>query len=142
MRIDELFDKPAAIKWQTDPNTAYAHFEANGKKYTAKAYLSDDLTSMNFEFFNESAQSKSSSGITGTGDQHTVFATIVEVLRTLIKVYPIENISFTAKEPSRQKLYKTMVRKLLPDWKVTEKIDSWNGPTFNVTKPGAEDENR
>jgi hypothetical protein len=96
---------------------------------------------MNFEFFNESAPSKSSSGITGTGDQHTVFATIVEVLRTLIKVYPIENISFTAKEPSRQKLYKTMVRKLLPDWKVTEKIDSWNGPTFNATKPGDEDEN-
>ena len=55
---------------------------------------------------------KSSFGITGEGNAVEVFSKVVGLLRDFLSTNEIRVVGFTASEPSRIKLYNTMVRKL------------------------------
>ena len=55
---------------------------------------------------------KSSFGITGEGNAIEVFSKVVGLLRDFLSTNKIRVVGFTASEPSRIKLYNTMVRKL------------------------------
>lgn len=55
---------------------------------------------------------KSSFGITGEGNAIEVFSKVVGLLRDFLSTNKIRVVGFTASEPSRIKLYNTMVKKL------------------------------
>jgi hypothetical protein len=50
-------------------------------------------------------------GITGTGDQFKIFATVMDVLRDFIKSQAPDRVTFEAKEKSRFDLYKALIRR-------------------------------
>ncbi len=47
-----------------------------------------------------------------TDQAHTVFAAVSECLQTFIQSHKPSGLSFSAKEPSRQKLYRILVQKI------------------------------
>jgi hypothetical protein len=74
-------------------------------------------------------------GITGTGNSAEVFSTVVDIMRSFLKIYGnrVGSLDFTASEPSRQRLYSAIVNRLLPDWE----LDQF-GPNFIVHRPSEE----
>lgn len=70
--------------------------------------------------------------ITGTGNSAEVFSAVVDIMRAFLRNYgnQIDALEFSAKEPSRQKLYSAMVKRLLPDWQISKL-----GPSFVVHRP-------
>ncbi len=63
--------------------------------------------------------------VTGEGDQFRIFATVIDFLAYVLKKEPnINNISFTSSKSSssRTRLYKSMLKKYLPKWKI--QVDS------------------
>lgn len=70
-------------------------------------------------------------GLSGTGNAPQVMSTVVDILRTLLQSRGyITQLVFTAKEESRQGLYKRMVQRLLPLWHM-----EYSDTEFTVTKP-------
>lgn len=70
-------------------------------------------------------------GLSGTGNASLVMATVVDIMRNMLEDRPyITKLVFSAKEESRQGLYKRMVQRLLPAWDVRQ-----DGTEFTVTKP-------
>lgn len=53
-----------------------------------------------------------SSGITNTGKAFPVFATVIAIIKDYVRKYDPKVIEFTAKEPSRVKLYRALVQKI------------------------------
>lgn len=64
--------------------------------------------------------------VTGTGDQFKIFSTVVQIAKDFFKEYykNVKAISFTAKEPSRRKLYQHMVKRLSSENNLDYKIIS------------------
>lgn len=70
-------------------------------------------------------------GLSGTGNAPLVMATVVDIMRNMLEGRSyITKLIFSAKEESRQGLYKRMVQRLLPAWDVQQ-----DGTEFTVTKP-------
>jgi hypothetical protein len=70
-------------------------------------------------------------GVTGTGNSSTVFSTVVDIMKNFLHHYPnVTGLSFSANEPSRKKLYRHMISRLLPKWDADEQSG-----TFLITKP-------
>lgn len=77
-------------------------------------------------------------GLTGTGNSAEVMSTVVDIMREFLQMYhgKIDTIGFTASEPSRQKLYMRMMKRLLPNWDIhTYSADSGSGLGFTVAAP-------
>lgn len=68
-------------------------------------------------------------GITGTGMSLQVFSTVVAIMQDFVRqVHPVQ-FSFTAKEPSRQRLYRLFARQVsryFPGW-WSETRPAWRG---------------
>jgi 8-oxo-dGTP pyrophosphatase MutT (NUDIX family) len=62
-------------------------------------------------------------GLTGTGNSAEVMSTVVDIMRAFLEKYQdkIQVLTFSAKEDSRQGLYARMVKRLLPNWTMTQK---------------------
>jgi hypothetical protein len=133
MRIDELFDKPAPVEWdwKTGAYGGTAKFETGGKRFAAKWGLSEKNTCLDFAFYNESVDPTRATKITGTGDQHAVISTVIDIVKTLMAKYPINEITFVADEPNRQRLYTRVMKTVFPDWKGEEEFPG----AFRYTKP-------
>lgn len=79
-------------------------------------------------------------GITGTGNQFTVFSTVIEIIKEEIIPMDISPLlAFTAKESSRQKLYKILSRevgKKVAEYRYIGSTDNMRGTeTYFFIKP-------
>lgn len=77
-------------------------------------------------------------GVTGSGDAFKVLATVVEIIKKYVDEHHPATIFFSAKEPSRVKLYDSILKKLdraLPDYELTSKGPGYEaGTTYYYLK--------
>lgn len=112
MKLQELFDKSAEIKnIKKDKYLWIADFTVNDKTYEFSAAFHADEEDWGIEFyFEDTKENKIKSGITGTGDELLIFSTVLKIIDKFIKEKNYPNISFSAEEPSRKKLYDRMIK--------------------------------
>lgn len=130
-RIDELFDTPAVWGWQRKTNdlcTAIFNVDNHSYKFTAEEYYPGSWSIG----FAKTDAGRYEYGVTNTGNAALVMSTIVDIMKDFFHQYSPRQISFTADEPSRQKLYLRMITNMLPSWIVDQKAD---GKTFKMSAP-------
>tara|TARA_Y100000815_G_C13072506_1_gene398754 strand:- start:210 stop:623 length:414 start_codon:yes stop_codon:yes gene_type:complete len=114
MKLLEVLNKPAEWKWfKTSSREWKALFTIDDNKYVFKAETSDmERWQITFEIRGAGGKPHD---ISKTGNEFKVFATVAEILNEYLKKVEPEIFWFTAKEPSRAKLYdrfaKLIVRK-------------------------------
>lgn len=126
----ELFDKPVPFYIRRNEDSRFeATFTVGDINYLFSAvwmdskYFGDQITEdfYNVEFIAEgsrvSDKPSDTYGISGTGHQFTVFATVAVLLDNLIRSNEPSAFAFTAKEPSRQRLYDTFAKKIESHYK-------------------------
>jgi len=104
MKLLEVLNKPAEWKWFLKaPREWKALFTIDDNKYVFKAETSDmERWQITFEIRGAGGKPHD---ISKTGNEFKVFATVAEILNEYLKKVKPENFWFTAKEPSRAKLY-------------------------------------
>jgi len=142
MQLFELFSPGKKWQWSfTGSEEAVAEFTVGDVPYQFYAYtFSENPTVWEVEFKNASRdirQRSSKFGLTGTGNSAEVMGTVVDILREFLQRYQgsINELTFTADEPSRQALYTRMAKRLLPDWDMVKK-----GRTFTLVAPESKEE--
>ena len=114
MKLIEILNKPAEWKWFLKaPREWKDLFTIDDNKYVCKAETSDmERWQITFEIRGAGGKPHD---ISKTGNEFKVFATVAEILNEYLKKVEPDNFWFTAKEPSRAKLYdrfaKLIVRK-------------------------------
>ena len=114
MKLLEVLNKPAEWKWfKTSSREWKALFTIDDNKYVFQAETSDmERWQITFEIRGAGGKPHD---ISKTGNEFKVFATVAEILNEYLKKVKPDNFWFTAKEPSRAKLYdrfaKLIVRK-------------------------------
>ena len=100
--LNELFDTqvPIKIEWQELSDLRYS-FVIDGKKYEFDA----DNEKGSWEIVFTYRGDKASTGITGTGNAAQVFSAVAKCIDMFLKKYKPNQFWFSAKEPSRKKLY-------------------------------------
>ena len=142
--VTELFQPGKQWKWSfTGSEEAVAVFHVGDIPYQFHAYThaSENPTAWEVEFKNATrGQSGRSTkfGLTGTGNSAEVMSTIADIMREFLQRYQgsISQLSFTADEPSRQRLYARMAQRLLPDWEIVQ-----SGKNFTLGAPETVSEN-
>ena len=136
--ITEIFDKPAPYTLvNASRNNWVAKFKIGTLLYTLVATefhydphppnFPDPNTELDVEFYFTTPDGKSHNNITGTGNQHAVFSTVVAIMKELINKLKPDCISFgSADEGGRRSLYRRLVRTLLP----TAKVNEYDGDFF------------
>ena len=104
MKLLEVLNKPAEWKWfKTSSREWKALFTIDDNKYVFKAETSDmERWQITFEIRGAGGKPHD---ISKTGNEFKVFATVAEILNEYLKKVKPEIFWFTAKEPSRAKLY-------------------------------------
>ena len=114
MKLLEVLNKPAEWKWfKTSSREWKALFTIDDNKYVFQAETSDmERWQITFEIRGAGGKPHD---ISKTGNEFKVFATVAEILNEYLKKVKPDIFWFTAKEPSRAKLYdrfaKLIVRK-------------------------------
>ena len=114
MKLIEILNKPAEWKWFLKaPREWKALFTIDDNKYVFKAETSDmERWQITFEIRGAGGKPHD---ISKTGNEFKVFATVAEILNEYLKKVEPDVFWFSAKEPSRAKLYdrfaKLIVRK-------------------------------
>ena len=140
--LTELFE-PTKKDWEWQfrgSEEATADFNVGNVPYRFHAY-SNGENDWEVEFKvrtydrSETAR-KTRFGLTGTGNSAQVMSTVVDIMREFLETYrgKIDTIGFTAEEPSRQKLYMRMMKRLLPNWTIST-YDAGSGLGFTVVAP-------
>jgi len=124
--IVELFDKPSPIKWSRHGNNWSGLFKISEINYELSTQTIDG-TEYEVEFKNLSVPSAESQDITGTGNASLVFATILHGIKQWLNTVKPASFMLGAREPSRQKLYKRLLRMLPRNYEVED-----FGSLFNV----------
>jgi len=124
MFINELFSTPTKWEYTKDtPNKVRAQFiidtnevyiynvhiereQGTGFKLYRPSESFKDMWDITFDISTGSYDN--SDDITGTGNAITVFSTVVDIIESAVKLKNIQNLFFTADEPSRVKLYDRM----------------------------------
>jgi len=142
--LRELFDKPA--KWvevDNDMGFAYQFQTKDGKGYEVTLDVDDDFV-YEVIFADEAGRID----LTGAGNAAEVIGTVIAILKAHVKEHNLPDLSFSAeaKEPSRVRLYTTLVNKLSGDmgyeveainhmgmksWKLTKKQNENINELFN-----------
>ncbi len=143
MLLNEVFDQP--VKWKViDHQEGFLEvvFTVGPVGYTFWATAVRDAEDemiqpphFDIEFYAHLPSKENphkSYGITKSGNQQQVFATILDIIKEFVDEYNPAIMSFEAKEPSRFKLYKRLVATLLPSWKMIVK-----GYIIQIVNPGA-----
>ena len=133
MLIFELFNKPVEIAYtKFQPNDVIATFKVGDVNYMCQAMEYGDERGV----FNIAFEGDGEFGITGTGNAPVVFATVISFLTKVLQQCDVEGLKFSINQddPSRLKLYKRMVSKLLPNWTMHITHDEYDS-FFNVTNP-------
>ena len=109
MRINEflaeLLDRPLPIKWEEEPGYVRAYFDVNGKEGMVKFYYEAFVWTI--DFFIDGRHD-----ITGQGNELAIFSTVSKAILEFISKHNPNLIAFSAREPSRAKLYKRMSQRL------------------------------
>lgn len=120
--VIELFTKPVPFDREVHYDKIVYIFTITGKdgvdkQYQAQIWKDDDLRwgekswEVIFELVwlgQEKIFSFGREAITGSGDAIAVFSTMGSILKDFVKTQKVDVIRFSAKEPSRIKLYKTL----------------------------------
>ena len=126
MKLTEILNKPAEWKWfKTSSREWKALFTIDDNKYVFKAETSDmERWQITFEIRGAGGKPHD---ISKTGNEFKVFATVAEILNEYLKKVKPDIFWFTAKEPSRAKLYdrfaKLIVRKH-PKYKAVNSVSN------------------
>ena len=126
MKLLEVLNKPAEWKWFLKaPREWKALFTIDDNKYVFKAETSDmERWQITFEIRGAGGKPHD---ISKTGNEFKVFATVAEILNEYLKKVKPDVFWFTAKEPSRAKLYdrfaKLIVRKH-PKYKAVNSVSN------------------
>ena len=126
MKLLEVLNKPAEWKWfKTSSREWKALFTIDDNKYVFQAETSDmERWQITFEIRGAGGKPHD---ISKTGNEFKVFATVAEILNEYLKKVKPDNFWFTAKEPSRAKLYdrfaKLIVRKH-PKYKAVNSVSN------------------
>lgn len=140
MKLLELFNKPTNYQW-LDQHADYAKgsFMAGSVRYTVQIY--QDFTSHEDAVAEEGdrmpivapgynivwelifsarvpGESNSRLDNTGTGDQYTVYSTVVAMAKDQMSKFGVAPLYMYGDDKGRQSLYQRMLRKLLPSWKI------------------------
>ena len=104
MKLLEVLNKPAEWKWfKTSSREWKALFTIDDNKYVFQAETSDmERWQITFEIRGAGGKPHD---ISKTGNEFKVFATVAEILNEYLKKVKPDIFWFTAKEPSRAKLY-------------------------------------
>jgi len=126
MKLLEVLNKPAEWKWfKTSSRQWTALFIIDDNKYVFQAETSDmERWQITFEITGSGGKPHD---ISKTGNEFKVFATVAEILNEYLKKVEPDVFWFSAKEPSRAKLYdrfaKLIVRKH-PKYKAVSNVRS------------------
>ena len=128
MLLNELFDQKYSWEWETT-GRQYTAFFTTDKEITYAVDITpvahtdlidnemirkyDPVWKPDFaiEQYSGKAATKDTTGITGSGNEFLVFSTVIDILKSFIKKEKPNAILFSAKEPSRVKLYDTFVKR-------------------------------
>jgi hypothetical protein len=134
--ISELFKGKKTWSWDFNGSEeAYATFEVGDIPYKFVAYTDPNnwgTWEVEFSVISPSRNRSTKFGLTGTGNAAEVMSTVTDILREFLERYKgnVNRLIFTADEPSRQRLYARMVKRLLPNWTLTT-----SNKQFIVTSP-------
>ena len=103
--LSELLDRPLSLKWEEQPGYIRAYFDVNGKEGMVKFYYEAFVWTI--DFFIDGRHD-----ITGQGDELAILSTVSKAILEFISKHNPNLIAFSAKEPSRAKLYKRMSQRL------------------------------
>lgn len=125
-KIYELFQ--SGQRWRqtySDSHEFIAEFKIKDKDYIFHAYQNEPgLWAIEFLLDEPRSGEKRNNkfGILNTGDSVKVFSTVVDIMREFMFKYSyhIKQLIFSADEPSRKKLYKSMIKRLLPKWRLEQ----------------------
>ena len=110
MRLNELFTHKASANWVAKPGYHRAEFtDSSGSQVSVKFYDASNLTNsiVDIEFDRDGSQA-----ITGAGSAAEVLSSVYHTIVEYLKQYPADYVLFSAREPSRQRLYRAMVNRL------------------------------
>lgn len=116
-QLNELFDKPYPIEWGENANAAkFVTDLGTSIIITFREY--DNLTTIVFAAYYKDAIGNDIVTMykTGFGDASRIFATVISAIKEYLKKHNPDYLFFTADEPSRQKLYVSMVKALGRDY--------------------------
>lgn len=122
--VKELFQPGKDWKWSFQGSEeAVAVFHVGEVPYMFHAYGADGEWEAEFKQHGSKLDRSQKFGLTGTGNSAEVMSTVVDIMRSFLDKYrdKIQVLTFSAKEDSRQGLYARMVKRLLPNWTMTQK---------------------
>lgn len=108
MRINELFSREYPITW--DRNRA--HFKTANGRPGVIVFDADEPDEGDYSLVDVEFSVQDEFGVTGQGDATSIFATVHSAIKEYIADHQPDFITFSADEPSRQKLYSRMVGRL------------------------------
>ena len=124
MLLRELFDKSVPYEWTSqDHEHWYAEFNIGDISYEFVANIlnpypeDDEEVEVEIEFFHRTPGGQPTFKVSGVGNQHVLFTTIIEIIRDMITNLKPDGIIYSAAEPNRAKLYERMLARLLPNAK-------------------------
>ena len=113
MKLSESLNSPLPYKWTKKNNfLRRAEFDVGGAKYGWKAMEGDMEGMWHVEFYIKNKDVDDIQGVTGTGNEFKVFATVAKITDEFLSDVKPKSIVFSAKEASRQKLYIRFAKKL------------------------------
>lgn len=131
----ELFDRPEQFSWtKKSENYGAAMFVTGDATYKVLiggyAFGQTLVWSVQFEALPMDADKWTISN-TGTGNEHTVFSTVIAAIKEFMEFAGYRTIHMQTSDRSRAALYPKMLKKLLPQWTVV--VD---GSQIFAVKPG------
>ena len=116
MLLFELLDKP--LEWQetfNSPEGYVAEFNLpDGRTFgTVFEFVRDEPPIYEISFSDKQASKQEVHDISNKGSELLIFATVMDIIQTFVADNPDSLVYFTAKEPSRQKLYNRMVSRFV-----------------------------
>jgi hypothetical protein len=125
--LSELFNQTYPLSWHGNGGYIRALFDANGKEGEVKFYHEAGFWTI--DFFIDGRHD-----ITGLGDELTILGTVGHAIKEFVHKYDPNRIAFSAKEPSRAKLYKRMIPRLFPNYEHDHELSQQTG--FGLKKHG------
>lgn len=116
MKLQEIFNKPTKYNWSYKSRDNWEGLFAVGEvEYVVEIELEheDETNKEVWQMIFGVKGSKTHQqrvGITGTGNEFQVFATVGKMFDDFVKSIKPTRVEFTAKEKSRQKLYDRFIR--------------------------------
>ena len=137
MLIQELFNRPLPLTWEQSPGYIRAHFDVDGKEGMVKFYYEGGIWTVDF-FIDDRHD------ITGLGDEFEIFGTVLQAIRQFVNSKHPDLVAFSAREPSRARLYRRLIPRLFPDYEIDAELSKQTGfglkskdyKPFEYTRPG------